>query len=94
MTFPFSQTSDEQLDAVHVEKRQGFRKIVELFAFIRHVIERPRNFDAISVQTDITKLTEAAVKTLFPNCEDRTLWRDRTEALRSNTQLIVGRAME
>ena len=79
---------------MHVEKRQGFRKIVELFAFIRHVIERPRNFDAISVLADITKLTEAVVKALFPKSENRKLCDDRTKFLRSNMQLIVGRAME
>jgi hypothetical protein len=94
LTFPFLQTSDEQLDAVHAEKREGFRKMVELIAFMRSVFERPRNFDAISVLAEITQRTEAVVKTLFPNCEDRTLWDERTVALRSNTQLIVGRAME
>jgi hypothetical protein len=76
------------------DKEKGFNMVLELFLFMRKVFERPRNFDAVSVLAEITQRTEAVVKTLFPNCEDRTLWDERTAALRSNTQLIVGRAME
>ena len=76
------------------DKVKGFDMIEELFRFARRVIERPRNYDAISVQTEIVQRSEAVVKALFPKSENRKLCDDRTKFLRSNMQLIVGRAME
>ena len=94
LTFPFSQTIDEEVSALQKDKEKGFDMIMELFLFMRKVTERPRNYDAISVQTEIVQRTEAVVKALFPKSEDRKLWEKRTGVLRTNTQLIVGRAME
>ena len=94
LTFPFSQTVDEEVSALQRDKVKGFEMIMELFKFMRRVIERPRNYDAISVQTEIVQRSEAVVKALFPKSENRKLCDDRTKFLRSNMQLIVGRAME
>ncbi len=76
------------------DKDMGFNMVLDLFLFMRKVIERPRNYDATLVLAEITQRTDAVVKTLFPKSEDRGLWEKRTGALRSNVQLIVGRAME
>jgi hypothetical protein len=94
LTSPFSQTVDEEVSTLQRDKLKGFEMILELFQFMRRVFERPRNFDAVSVLAEITKLTEAVVKALFPKCENRKMFEERTKALSSNTQLIVGRAME